>query len=118
MPIFFSCSSLVVFFFVFAQTLTIHTLLALQKSIFLALGQKRKKINSNAFIYRIRCLISFSCSSLVVFFFVLTPKPTIHTLLALQKSIFLALGQKRKKINSDAFISRIRCLYVLFLVLL
>ena len=151
--LFFSC-----FFFVLTQKPTIHTLLALKNCIIPALGQKRKKISSDAFISRIRCLYFFllffscfffrfdpktdhsnftclkklycscsgsktkknqlwclyisntmplfcSCSSLVVFFFVLTQKPTIHTLLALKICIILALGQKRKK-------NQLWCLYI------
>ena len=62
--------------------------------------------------------ILFFLFFLSCFFFVLTQKPTIHTLLAIKTCIIPALGQKRKKISSDAFISRIRCLYFLFLVLL
>ena len=41
--------------------------------------------------------IFFFLFFLSCFFFVLTQKPTIHTLLAIKNCIIPALGQKRKK---------------------
>ena len=85
------------------QKPTVQTLLALQKCFFLWVKNEKKSalmalfLEYDAFIFFF--LFFFSC-----FFFVLTQKATIQTLLALQKSMFLALGQKRKKIISDAFV--------------
>ena len=123
MPLFCSCSSLVVFFFVLTQKPTIHILLALKNCIIPALGQKRKKSALMPLYLEydasILFLLFFSC-----FFFVLTQKPTIHILLALKNCIIPALGQKRKKsalmplyLEYDASIFSCSSLVVFFFVL-
>ena len=96
------------FFFRFDPK-TDHSYFTCHKKLYYSCsGSKtKKKISSDAFISRIRCLYFLFLVLLKLFFFVLTQKPTIHTLLVIKKCIIPALGQKRKKLSSDAFISRI-----------
>ena len=111
----FSCSSLAVFFFVLTQKPSNNTLLAFKKWLIFLWVKNEKKISSDAFIFWIRCLyFSFSCSSLAVFFFVLTQKPSNNNLLAFKKWLIFLWVKNEKKISSDAFIFWIRCLYFSF----
>ena len=91
------------FFFLFDPK-TDHSYFTCHKKLYYSCsGSKTKRKSALMPLYlEYDASIFFFLFFLSCFFFVLTQKPTIHTLLAIKNCIIPALGQKRKKISSDA----------------